>query len=231
VLWALAVTALAELAAVAAVLLGAPDLTALLAAGGGMVSEFTARTGGAALGRAIGVGVALAILNAVIALVLMTGRQLYATARDGVWPAAAARALTRLHPRFGSPWVATLVAGALSAGLCLLPLNLLLMLSGSGVTLIYIALCVACLRRGGPARAAAGGWRLPLWPWPPSVALVLLVLFAAVSLKEAWVSFGVSLLCAAAACAYYRAVLKPGGGWRLRGPSLDDDLASAASDH
>src|SRR6185312_16145953 len=140
VLWALAVTAAAELAALAAVLTGAPDLAQLLAGGDGMIADFTARAGGAAVGRAVSAGVALAILNAVIALVLMTGRQLYATARDGVWPAAVARGLCALHPRFASPWIATLAAGAASAGLCLVPMPLLLMLSGSGVTLIYLSL-------------------------------------------------------------------------------------------
>jgi len=221
VLWALAVTATAELAALTAVLTGAPDLTQLLSGGDGMIAAFTVQMGGPALGRAIAAGVALAILNAVIALVLMTGRQLYATARDGVWPAPAGRALATLHPRFASPWIATLAAGGLSAGLCLLPLPLLLMLSGSGVTLIYLALTLACLRRGRAARAGADAWRLPLWPWPPALALILLTVFALASLKDGAVSFAVSLACAAAAAAWYAIVLKPRGHWRLRGPSLE----------
>jgi amino acid transporter len=191
-----------------------------LAAGDGMIADFTSQAGGATLGRMISGGVALAILNAVIALVLMTGRQLYATARDGVWPGAAGRLLTAVHPRFGSPWLATLLAGALSAGLCLLPMKLLLMLSGSGVTLIYLALTLACLLHGSRRRTAPG-WRLPLWPAPPLLALGLLVVFAASSLGEAATSFAVSLACAAASAAYYALVLKPRGGWRLSGPSVE----------
>jgi amino acid transporter len=165
-------------------------------------------------------GVAVAIFNAVIALVLMTGRQLYATARDGVWPAAAARPMTAVHPRFGSPWLATVLGGLLSAGLCLLPMRLLLTLSGSGVTLIYAALSLACLRHGA-GRKSAPGWRLPLWPWPPLLALCLLLVFAATSLKDSAVSFAVSLACAGASAAYYALVLKKRGGWRLSGPSVE----------
>jgi amino acid transporter len=223
VLWALALTAVAEMAALAAVLIGAPDLTALLGAGDDMISDFTRRAGGAVLGRMIGAGVALAILNAVIALVLMTGRQVYATARDGVWPGPLGRLLTQVHPRFGSPWAGTLLAGALSAGLCLLPMKLLLMLSGSGVTLIYISLSLACLLRGRD-RAVEPGWRLPLWPVPPLLALALLLVVAAASLKDGWVSFTVSLACAAAAALYYALVLKPRGEWRLSGPSVSDKM-------
>jgi amino acid transporter len=197
---------------------GAPDLTALLRAGDGMMSDFTRKAGGAVLGRMIDAGVALAIFNAVIALVLMTGRQLYATARDGVWAARVGQLLIQVHPRFGSPWSATLLAGALSAGLCLLPMKLLLMLSGSGVTLIYISLAVACLLRGR-GRSQPAGWRLPLWPFPPLLALVLLVGVAAASLKDGWPSFAVSAVCAAAAALYYAVVLKRRGQWRLSGPS------------
>lgn len=226
VLWALAVTTVAEMAALAAVLVGAPDIPGLLAAGDGMIAGFTSRAGGAALGRMVSAGVALAILNAVIALVLMTGRQLYATARDGVWPGALGRAMTAVHPRFGSPWFATLLAGALSAGLCLLPMKLLLMLSGSGVTLIYLALSLACLLHGA-GRRSAPGWRLPLWPAPPLLALALLLVFAATSLKDAAVSFAVSLACAAGSAAYYALVLKPRGGWRLRGPSVEAPASSS----
>jgi len=151
----------------------------------------------------------------------MTGRQLYATARDGVWPGPVGRALCRVHPRFGSPWAATLVAGLLSAGLCLVPLSLLLLLSGAGVTLIYAALSLACLLHGRKRRAAAPGWRLPLWPAPPLLALGLLGVFGAVSLGEGATSFAVSLGCAALAAAYYALVLKRRRGWRLAGPSVE----------
>jgi amino acid transporter len=219
VLWALAVTAVTEMAALSAVLAGAPDLQGLLAAGDGMIADFTAHVGGAALGRAISAGIALAILNAVIALVLMTGRQFYATARDGVWPGAVGRGLTQVHPRTGAPWVATLAAGAASAAFCLAPMKLLLTLSGSSVTLVYIALTLACLLHG-KRRADAPGWKLPLWPWPPLLAIVLLTVFAAASLEEGALSFAASVACALAAAAYYQWVLKPRGAWRLAGPSV-----------
>ncbi|MGZ6039038.1 MAG: APC family permease [Phenylobacterium sp.] len=220
VLWALALTAVSEMAALSAVLAGAPDLQGLLAAGDGMIADFASRAGGAALGRAISAGIALAILNAVIALVLMTGRQIYATARDGVWPSGVGRALSRVHSRTGAPWVATLAAGAMSAAFCLVPMKLLLTLSGSSITLVYIALALACVLHGR-RRAAAPGWKLPLWPWPPLLALGLLAVFALSSLQDGALSFAVSVACAAGAAAYYQLVLRPRGGWRLAGPSVE----------
>lgn len=220
VFWALALTAVTELAALAAVLVGAPDIAGLVGAGDSMIADFTSRAGGPMLGRLISGGVALAILNAVIALVLMTGRQVYATARDGVWPGGAGRLLSAVHPRFGSPWAATLVSGAVAMALCLVPMKLLLTLSGSGITLIYAGLSLACLLHGR-GRKARPGWRLPLWPWPPLLALVLLLVFAASSLGEVWPSFAASVGCAGVAALYYVLVLKRRGGWRLAGPSVD----------
>lgn len=222
VLWALIVTAATELAALAAVLVGAPDLKALIDASGAMMSDFTRERAGSAVTAAVSGGVAIAILNAVIALVLMTGRQLYATARDGVWPDRMGALLTRVLPRFGSPWIATIAAGAASAGLCLLPMPLLLLLSGSGITLIYIGLALTCLLHGRARRAASPGWRLPLWPLPPLIAVVLLLLFAVAGFRDAAVSFAVSIGSAALAATYYLLVLKRRGGWRLRGPIVDE---------
>ena len=221
VLWALAVTAVSELACLIAVLVGTPDLKGLFAAGDDMISTFVVQIGGGWLGRAISAGVALAIFNAMIAVVLMSGRQVFACARDGMFQGAVGTLLAKVHPRLGSPWPATLLSGALTAALCLLPLNLLLTLSGAGVSLIYIALALACLRHGRRGRATAAGWRLPLWPWPPTAALVLVLIFSVASLKDDWQSFAASLVCAAVAAGYYGLVLRGKEGWRLRGPSVD----------
>jgi hypothetical protein len=97
----------------------------------------------------------------------------------------------------------------------------LLILSGSSVTLIYLGLAVTCLAHGR-GRSGAPGWRLPLWPFPPLLALVLLIVFAAASLKDGSVSFAVSLACAALAASWYGLVLRRRGGWRLAGPSVSE---------
>jgi hypothetical protein len=53
------------------------------------------------------------------------------------------------------------------------------------------------------------------------LALGLLLVFAATSLKDSAVSFAVSGACAGVSAAYYVAVLKKRGGWRLSGPSVE----------
>src|SRR5665213_338420 len=69
IFWALAITIVTELLPLTAVLMGAPDLKALLASQTPF-SDFVVATGGRFLSIAISLAVALAILNAVLATVL-----------------------------------------------------------------------------------------------------------------------------------------------------------------
>ena len=118
--------------------------------------------------------VALAIFNAMIAVALMAGRQLYSTGRDGLWPGPVSRALARVHPRLGSPWVATLTMGAAALAACLLDPHILVLVLGNGNVAIYAGLCLAALigRRSGVTRHTQ--YRMPLFPVPPLFGLAFL---------------------------------------------------------
>ena len=213
IVWALGITVAAEIIPITAVLMGAPDLRALLGSSA-VFPDFIRQTGGPLLARVLGLGVALAIFNAVIATVLLTSRQLYSTGRDRTWPAAVDDLFTRLHPSFQSPWAATLVAGALAAGLCLVDLKLLLIATGTGTAIIYGAMCLAVLagRRSGATRH--GHHRMPLVPW---LALLTLAALAGVLWSD-WIDPEEGrpglLIAAAVALAfggYYLVVLKRRG--------------------
>jgi len=224
ILLAFLVTAAAETIPLLAVLLGAPDLKALFASDTPF-NLFTAVRGGRALETGISLAVGLAIVNAVIAMVLILARQLYATGRDGTWGGAANRALTAVHPRFGSPWGATLAAGAATAGLCFVDLKLLLIATGAGAGAVYAVLCGAVLagRRSGATAQAA--YRMPLFPWAPIGALLALFgVFAADMADPAEGRPGLLAAAgiAAAFAAYYGLVLRKRGGW---GPRLVDETA------
>jgi amino acid transporter len=153
--WALIIIVVAEVIPLTAVMIGAPNLKAFLSAKA-VFSDFVATAGGPVLSQIMGVGIAMAIINAVIAMVLLCARQLYATGRDGIWPEPANTALVALHPNFRSPWAATLISGGLTAALCLMDLKLLLIITGTGVAVIYAVLCIALVvgRRTGATAGA-----------------------------------------------------------------------------
>ncbi|ONI90380.1 amino acid transporter [Actinosynnema sp. ALI-1.44] len=174
ILWALVITVVAEIVPVTAVLLGAPSLDSLFGAGN-MMEYFITERAGSGLNTVISLVVALAIINAVLAILLLTARLFFSTARDSVWPAKANRSLGAIHPKFHTPWVATLVVGALSAVVCFVDLDVLLVVTGSSLIVVYAALCVAALvgRRNG--RTAHAQYRMRWYPVPPLLALAALV--------------------------------------------------------
>jgi amino acid transporter len=218
--WALIIVLAAELIPLTAVLTGAPNLKALLASPAPF-GDFTLRLAGPVVSRLMGAGVALAIVNAVIAMVLLTARQLYATGRDGIWPGPLSAAFVTLHPRFRSPWVATLIGGCAAAALCLVSLKVLLIITGTGVALIYGILCLAVIVGRRTGITAGAPYRGPLVPLLPALtaAALLGVLYADwLDPAEGRPGLIVALLTASAGALYYGLVVRRRGGFALRGP-------------
>jgi len=207
IVWALAITVAAEVIPLAAAILGGPVLK-----------------------QVISLGIALAIINAVIAMVLLTARQLFATGRDEAWPGPANAALIRIHPRLRSPWVATLAAGALAAGLCFVDLKLLLIATGTGTAVIYGVLCVAALAGRRTGVTDHGHHRMPLFPWVPIATLIALVgvLYADwLDPAEGRPGLFIAIGVAVAFAAYYALAVRGRGRWTLREPG--DQSSDGAS--
>jgi amino acid transporter len=153
----------------AAVVVGAGSLEDLGALGfPGFVEEWA----GPGVAAAVSAGIALAILNAVIVMVLQNGRVMYASGRDQAWPAPVNAALTRLHPRFNTPVVATLVVALPGALLAyFFDIESLLGITGVIVAAVYLVLAVGALMA---RRRPHTGWKMPLWPLAPVVVIVAL---------------------------------------------------------
>lgn len=220
ILWALGITVLTELLPVTAVLMSAPDLRNFLGARN-MFAQFITTQGGAALNTAISLGIALAIFNATIAVLLLAARVTFSTGRDRVWPRPISIALALIHSRFRSPWVATLVCGVLAALACLVNENLLLVITGAGLVLVYGSLCVAVMIGRWRGSTAHGYYRMPLFPLAPIAALVVMIyvvytdwLDPVIGRPSLFTTLGIMLVSAA----YYALVLRRRGVWVLRGP-------------
>ncbi len=215
----LAVGAVAEFAPIVAVLAGAPDLKAMLNAEAPFPA-FLLATGGPVVDDLVSVGVAFAIINAMIAIGLINARQLFCSGRDGVWPRALNRWTAAVHPRLHSPWIATLLMGAATIACCLIPLKLLVILSGTNVVLLYAGVSLAVIAGRINGTTAVGHYRMPLYPLWPALALIGLAGVIFVNLLDPD-SGRPSLIANAAvmalSAAYYFLYLKRRGGWALRG--------------
>ena len=222
ILWALVITVIAEMVPVIAVLLGSPSLDGLFGAENLMEYFITSR-GSSGLNTAISLAIALAIINAVLAILLLTARLFFSTGRDGAWPRPANRALSAIHPRFRTPWIATLVVGVLSAGACFIDLDTLLVVTGSSLIVVYAALCLASIvgRRNGST--AHGAYRMRWYPLPPLLAIAGMGYVTWQTAKDTvigrpslFVTLGILVLAG-----LYYAVRR--GEWALRGPESESE--------
>jgi len=230
ILFALALTVAFEFVPVTAVLLGAPDLKGLLASQNPF-SDFVRESGGRALATVIGLGVALAIANAVIAIVLVNARFFYSSGRDRMWSGAANRALVRVHGSFHSPWVATLLAGFTAIAACFIPFHLLLVMNGAGVVVMYALLCLGAIagrRTGSTAHAA---WKMPLHPLAPTLVLATLgyVLYTDWLDRDVGRPSLIATLAMVALAIVYYAVMRRrrGAAWVMSGPADEPEGSDA----
>jgi amino acid transporter len=187
-----------------------PTATTVLAVGDlsdlatGNFSEFVHQWGGQGIGTAVNVAIAAAILNAVIVMVLQNGRVVFASARDRSWPRAANEVLTRLHPRYNTPWVATLAIGIPGAVLAYaVDIEALLGITSVIISAMYVVLAVAALKVRG-RRSTVAGWRMPLWPLPP---LLVIAAVGYALLGSARPDVIATAVIVAAAMAYYACYL------------------------
>lgn len=220
ILWAGAISVLTVLVPVVAVLAGAPDLKALLGAESPF-SAFLDMVGAGWLKTAMGLAVALAILNAVLACILQNSRFFYSSGRDEAWHPVINAAFQATHATFNSPWIATLAAGGSAMLMCFIGLDRLLVLTGAGLAFTYAALCVAVLRGRRNGTTAAAAWRMPLGVLLAGLGL----LGSAYALWAEWQDAEVgrmSLIATAAFLAvsvgYYGAVVRRRGVWTIRDP-------------
>ena len=78
----------------------------------GSLPRIAAGVGGAWLGHAVALGAVLSTIGLFLSLVLTNSRLPFVLARDHRLPGA----LTRIHERYGTPWIAIVVSAAIYAG-------------------------------------------------------------------------------------------------------------------
>lgn len=221
---ALGVAVLTELLPVLSILVGAPNIHALLSADA-PVPAFIAAVGGPWMANAMSVGVALAIFNAMIAVAVMAARQLYGTGRDRLWPETISRAVTRVHPHLGSPWVATLIMGTAALLACFIDPKVLVIILGNANVALYAGLCAAVIRGRRSGATNHAGYRMPFYPLAPMAALAGLVAVVWFDLHDVAGAKGLAAttITVAAGLAYYALVLRRRAAWAYRGPHGPQD--------
>jgi amino acid transporter len=223
IMWSLAITVAAELIPMTAVILGAPNLGKLISNPAPMQYFVTAR-GGSTLNTIVSLGIALAIINATVAITLQAGRTLYSSARDRAYPDRISKALGYVQPKLRTPLVATLVVGAAAAIVAsIVPLTALITATGATLVALYLIVALSAIvgRRNGTTAHAR--YRMPAWPLAPVAVIVTLGYVT----YELWQGNPWQVIIAAGALAvgyaYYYAYLYPQRATRWTMPDAPHD--------
>ena len=189
-----------ELIPVVAVLIGAPDLKSLFGADDPF-GMFVSARGGGLLSQMVAIGVVIAIVNAAIVTVLASARFFWCTGRDNVWGYRFDAFIGAIHPKWQSPWIATLIIGLI-------------------VTYAAISLGALAGRRNGNTGHAI--YKMPLFPLAPIFTLLALAYVVYANWQD--VDEGRPGMIATAAqivlaAAYYWIVLRRRGAWIVRDPA------------
>lgn len=216
VLWSAGITIAAEIIPLIAIMLGAGSLEELFGAGL-PVESFLEERAGHVVTVFVLVSIALAIINAIIAIALQSGRLLFAAARDKALPATLAAPLVKVSDKTAMPWVATIAMGVLAVAACFVPIDVLLNATGSTLAFSYGFIAVAALVVRRRAAQTTGGFQMPFWPLPPLLSLVAILAIFVLGLMDPnqWLSLGIAIGIIATGFIYYAVYLRPRAGTHL----------------
>ena len=204
-LWAVGIIVVIILVPTAAALLGAPSLKGLLSNPAPM-SYIMSSFGAGSLGTFVNLVVFIAIVNMQLANVIAFGRVLYSGSRDRAFPAPVNRLFSVLHPRFGTPWVASLFMAALGAvAMFSSAITGLVTLTGF-ITLVFMSLMCLSAIRIRSLRDAPDHYRMPAWPVIPVAVIAFFVVLATGQTKHDLI---ITACIAAVGVVYYFAYLWP----------------------
>lgn len=190
-----------------AAVVAAPDLRAFFNAEAPIVYSVEQALGPGAR-YIVGFGAAVALFNAMLALLMYFGRGFYTTGRDGIWPPPVSRVLARVN-RFGVP-AAGILALAVPAGVLifLTALDFLIIFSGTVIAAVYFCIGLAALWSRIGQRDEPRPYRMPLWPLPP----IVVVAFTGIALVLQEPRYLIAELVLAAVAVLFWAVSKTWSG-------------------
>ncbi len=139
----------------------------------------------------VDLGAIVGMTTVILVMAFGQTRIIFAMARDGLLP----KRLATIHPRFGTPFLATWIVGIVFGLIAaFVPLNVLAELINIGTLAAFclVSVAVIVLRKKRPDLHRA--FRCPGVPYVPALAIVFCVALMTFLSKSTWIAFGIWLL-------------------------------------
>ena len=134
----------------------------------------------------VSLGAIAGITSVLLVLLLGQPRILFAMSRDGLLPAR----LSRVHPRFHTPHVTTIMTGiAVAVGAALLPIRVVAELCSIGTLFAFVIVCAGVIVLRFTRPDLHRSFRVPLFPVLPGLGIVLCGYLMASLPPTAWERF------------------------------------------
>ncbi|HPS77976.1 MAG TPA: amino acid permease [Thermoanaerobaculaceae bacterium] len=139
----------------------------------------------------VSVGAITGITSVLLVLLLGQPRILFAMSRDGLLPAA----LSRVHPRFRTPYLTTIVTGSIVAvSAALTPINVVAELCSIGTLFAFMIVSAGVIVLRRTRKAMHRPFRVPLFPIVPILGIGLCGYLMASLPLVTWLRFGIWLV-------------------------------------
>ena len=187
-------------------IIAAPDLLEFLKASSPLLYTTEAYMGsvGATI---INVGIIIASFSCLVVIINYMARVIYTGGRDGIWPEAVNRILTKVSEKAQIPWAATTLIAIVG---CLLVFysNLiqLVIWGGAAAATVYLLIAIGALNSRRRDKEITRPFRMPLFPLPPIIVIVLLTIAISSQTTDVLLAVGVFILIS---LLYYIAYIRP----------------------
>jgi APA family basic amino acid/polyamine antiporter len=127
---------------------------------------------------------AIAGLSSVVLVMLMgQPRIFYTMAHDGLLP----KTFARLHPRFKTPYITTILTGCVASVIAgLLPINILGELVSIGTLLAFVIVCASVLILRAKKPDVHRPFKTPFMPWVPILGIIICMAQMLALPKDTW---------------------------------------------
>lgn len=187
-------------------MIAAPDLKEYLSAVSPLLYIVEIH-GGPIITTLINVGVLLASFTALVVLIIYMARVFYTGARDRVWPDAVNHAVTKVSGSAQIPWVATLIIATVSIVMVFASSLINLVTFGSIlIATVYLLIAIGAIVSRVKNPEIPRPFKMPLFPLPPIVVIVGLVVAISSQSLQDMVTAGIFYLVA---FVYYFLYIRP----------------------